>query len=701
MTRQTRPVHRLDVHVLGGFAVEVDGVPIPPASWPQRRAADLVKLLALEPGHRLPRDRVLDALWPHLAPEAAAAALHKAAHYARRALGERDAVVVAGGVVALAPGAEVRTDWERFEADPAAPYDGELLPDDRYEEWTAAPRERLRTLHRERLREQGRWEELARVDPADEEAARALMRAAAAVGDRTGAVRRFRALQAELADLGVQPSAATRRLFVEVSRGPAVQAPLGTLEPLARRAPELALAVDALEAAERDRGGLLLVTGEAGSGKTALAEAILAQAAQRRWHTLRGSTGDLAPGRLGVVREAAAPLIAERPDLIANLAPGQAAELGAGAPGAPALAELLACAATERGCAVLLDELHVADEGTIDLLVPLARAAASRCLLVIACWQPSQARAQLQRTAAALVARRLATPITLEPLEAVVAGPTRYATTSDGARIAYQVHGDGPLDVVFVPGWVSNVEHYWEMPSARRLFGRLAQRARLILWDKRGTGLSDPVASPPTLEERMLDMSAVMAAAGSERAVLFGVSEGGPMSLRFAAERPAAVTGLVLLATAPRFYAADDFPAGWAPAIADRYAAEMYEHWGTGALLEVFARDVAHDPLSRELFARYQRAGASPAMGRAMVEAMRDIDVRPLLGAIRAPTLVLHRTKDRMIPVEGARLIAREVPGALLVELTGRNHFPFLGDVDPVLDEIEPFLERLEAGAGR
>lgn len=701
MTRQTRAVHRLDVHVLGGFAVAVDGVAVPPASWPQRRAADLVKLLALEPGHRLPRDRVLDALWPHLAPEAAAAALHKAAHYARRALGERDAVVVAGGVVALAPGAEVRTDWERFEADPAAPYDGELLPDDRYEEWTTAPRERLRALHRERLREQGRWEELARIDPADEEAARALMRAAAAIGDRTGAVRRFRALQSELAALGVQPSAATRRLFAEVSRGPAVQAPLGALEPLARRAPELALAVDALEAAERGRGGMLLLTGEAGSGKTALAEAILAQAAQRRWHTLRGSTGDLAPGRLGVVREAAAPLISERPDLMANLTPAQAAELGAGAPGAPALAELLACAATERGCAVLLDELHVADEGTVDLLAALARAAASRRMLVLACWQPSQARAQLQRTGAALVARRLATPVALEPLEAVVAGPTRYATTSDGARIAYQVHGDGPLDVVFVPGWVSNVEHYWEMPSARRLFGRLAQRARLIVWDKRGTGLSDPVASPPTLEERMLDVSAVMAAAGSERAVLFGVSEGGPMSLRFAAERPDAVAGLVLLATAPRFYAADDYPAGWVPAIADRYAAEMFEHWGTGALLEVFARDLAHDPLSRELFARYQRAGASPAMGRAMVEAMRDIDVRPLLGAIRAPTLVLHRTGDRMIPVEGGRLIAREVPDALLVELPGRNHFPFLGDVEPVLDEIEPFLERLEAGAGR
>jgi class 3 adenylate cyclase/pimeloyl-ACP methyl ester carboxylesterase len=252
--------------------------------------------------------------------------------------------------------------------------------------------------------------------------------------------------------------------------------------------------------------------------------------------------------------------------------------------------------------------------------------------------------------------------------------------------------GDGPLDLVLVPGFVSNVEHYWDMPVVPQLFERLASFTRLILWDKRGTGLSDPVSDVPTLEERMDDLRAVMDAAGSERAALYGISEGGPMSILFAATYPERVTALVLYGTTPRFSQADDFPPGWAPGQVDSWLEEIERDWGDGALLEEFAPSHVGNDAMRELWGRYQRAGASPAMGRAVLQALAAIDVRPLLDSVHVPTLVLHRTGDRIASVEGARMIAGQIPGARLVEFDEPDHLPMLGDAEALIDEIEEFL---------
>ena len=213
------------MRLLGRFEVRVDSRPVLDSAWPQKRAADLVKLLALAHGHRLTRDQVVEMLWPRLAADAGVANLHKAASYARRALGERDAIVVHGGVVALAPGAEVITDVERFERGDDTAYGGELLPDDAYEQWTQGPRARLRERRLAVLRSRGRWEEVLQEDSADEEAHRALMRRRVERGDRPAAARQFRLLREELARLGAEPSEETRALERELMRGPAIRAP--------------------------------------------------------------------------------------------------------------------------------------------------------------------------------------------------------------------------------------------------------------------------------------------------------------------------------------------------------------------------------------------------------------------------------------------------------------------------------------------
>jgi class 3 adenylate cyclase len=268
---------------------------------------------------------------------------------------------------------------------------------------------------------------------------------------------------------------------------------------------------------------------------------------------------------------------------------------------------------------------------------------------------------------------------------------TRYAKSGDG-HIAYQVVGEGPFDLVLVPGFVSNVEHYWEMPGVPEIMERLAGFSRLILWDKRGTGLSDPVSQVPTLEERMDDLRAVMDAAGSERAALYGISEGGPMAILFAATYPERVRSLVLYGTTPRFSQGDDFPHGWSPERVEGMLDEIERDWGEGALLEDFAPSYAQDEQMREVWGRYERAGASPSMGRAVLEALAEIDVRPLLDSVHVPTLVLHRTGDRIAAVEGARLIAETIPGARIVEFEEPDHLPMVGDVDALLDEIGEFL---------
>jgi pimeloyl-ACP methyl ester carboxylesterase/class 3 adenylate cyclase len=268
---------------------------------------------------------------------------------------------------------------------------------------------------------------------------------------------------------------------------------------------------------------------------------------------------------------------------------------------------------------------------------------------------------------------------------------TRYAL-SDDAHIAYQVFGEGDLDLVFVPGFVSNIEHYWEMPQVPDVLERLGSFARVVMFDKRGTGLSDPVAGPPPLEQRMDDMQAVMDAAGVERAALFGISEGGPASVLFAATYPERTSALVLYGSTPRFRADSDISWGATDEQIEVVLAEVSSKWGEGALLEAFAPSAAGDPLMDQVWGRFQRAGASPAMARAVMAALFEIDVRDILPTIRVPTLILHRTGDLIAPVEGARLMADRIPDARLVEFDGDDHVPFTGDFEPVLDEMEQFL---------
>ena len=268
---------------------------------------------------------------------------------------------------------------------------------------------------------------------------------------------------------------------------------------------------------------------------------------------------------------------------------------------------------------------------------------------------------------------------------------TRYALSGD-AHIAYQVFGEGDVDVVFVPGFVSNIEHYWEMPVVPELLERLGSFARVVIFDKRGTGLSDPVSGPPPLEQRMDDMQAVMDAAGVERAALYGISEGGPASVLFAATYPERTSALVLYGSTPRFRTDSDISWGATDEEIDGLLAETSARWGEGALLRNFAPSAAADPGMDEVWGRFQRASASPAMARAVVAALFEIDVRDILPTIRVPTLILHRTGDLVAPVEGARLMAERIPDARLVEFEGTDHLPFSGDFHQLLDEMEEFL---------
>lgn len=265
----------------------------------------------------------------------------------------------------------------------------------------------------------------------------------------------------------------------------------------------------------------------------------------------------------------------------------------------------------------------------------------------------------------------------------------RYAKSGD-VHVAYQIAGDGPFDLVFVPGFVSHLETNWEALAAP-FFERLASFCRLILFDKRGTGMSDRVEAMPTLEERMDDVRAVMDAAGSEEAVLFGISEGGPMVLLFAATYPARTRALALYGSTPRFLRAPDFP--WAPPAhtLDALIGSLESAWGTGAGAELFAPSYATDEAFRAGWGRVQRLAASPGAMIRIMEMLKDIDVRHILPAISAPTLIVHRTGDLAIPVKAARYLAEWIPGARFVELPGDDHVPF-HDADQILDVVEEFL---------
>ena len=271
---------------------------------------------------------------------------------------------------------------------------------------------------------------------------------------------------------------------------------------------------------------------------------------------------------------------------------------------------------------------------------------------------------------------------------------TRYAQSGD-VSIAYQVLGDGPIDLVLVLGFATHLELQWELAPFQRFCERLASFSRLIVFDKRGTGLSDPVAGAPTLEERIDDVRAVMDAAGSERAALFGISEGGPMSALFAAIHPGRTSARVLHGAMARTTEAPDYP--WAaPADALREASAEFiaPFWGRDAegILTLFGPSIAEDPQAQDVISRLERNAASPAMVRRIFEMFLDIDVRDVLPTIRVPTLVLHRRQDRVVNWRAGRYLASQIPGARYVELEGIDHIPWIGDTDAVLGEIEEHL---------
>ncbi len=270
---------------------------------------------------------------------------------------------------------------------------------------------------------------------------------------------------------------------------------------------------------------------------------------------------------------------------------------------------------------------------------------------------------------------------------------TKYARSGD-CNIAYQVVGDGPLDLIFVMGWVSHLDHYWEEQSMARFLNRLAAFSRLILFDKRGTGLSDRVheSELPTLEQRMDDLRAVMDAVGSKRAALFGVSEGGPMAALFAATYPQRTRALIMYGSyAKRIWDAE-YP--WAPTPEERqkFFDAIKEGWGGVVDLATMAPSVANDESFCEWWAAYLRKGASPGAAMALAKMNTQIDIRNILPSIHVPSLILHRTGDSDSHVGGSRYMAQRIPRARFVELAGNDHIPWVGNQDAILDEVERFL---------
>src|SRR4051812_38143890 len=268
---------------------------------------------------------------------------------------------------------------------------------------------------------------------------------------------------------------------------------------------------------------------------------------------------------------------------------------------------------------------------------------------------------------------------------------TRYAK-SGRVSVAYQVVGEGPQDLILVPGFVSHVEVAWEEPRLAHFLGRLASFARLIVFDKRGSGMSDPVDRPPTVDQRMDDIRAVMDATGSESGTLFGISEGGTLSLLFAHEHPVRAKALILYGSWARRLAGPDYPYGPSADLLEETIRGMDRAWASGAWWDGGRPSPTDDARHREWWARYLRMAASPAMAQNVIRMNMRMDIRDLLPLIEPPTLILHRAGDTWIDVGHARYLAEHLPSARYVELPGSDHRPWLGDVDAIVDEVEVFV---------
>jgi class 3 adenylate cyclase/alpha-beta hydrolase superfamily lysophospholipase len=279
---------------------------------------------------------------------------------------------------------------------------------------------------------------------------------------------------------------------------------------------------------------------------------------------------------------------------------------------------------------------------------------------------------------------------------------TQYAKTSDGTHIAYQVVGNGPIDLVYVPSWVSHIEWAWEDPNYAHFLTRLGSFSRLIWFDKRGTGLSDRASRLPILDEQMDDVTAVMDAVGSKRAALFGHGDGGTLCAVLAASHPERVSALIVAACSPRFVRADDYPWGVTPELMVFLEGVIEEAWGRFAETEyvsILAPSAVDDSLFLAWFDTLTRLGASPS---AAIELMRIYalgDIRAVLPTISVPTLVLQRSEDPLIEPAHGQYFAEHVPGATYVEIPGRDYLINVGDVDRMADEIQHFLTGVRGGS--
>jgi pimeloyl-ACP methyl ester carboxylesterase len=264
---------------------------------------------------------------------------------------------------------------------------------------------------------------------------------------------------------------------------------------------------------------------------------------------------------------------------------------------------------------------------------------------------------------------------------------TQYARSGD-VHVAYQAFGDGPINLVLVPGFVSNVENYWDQPDLARFLTRLASYARVVTFDKRGTGGSDRVSELPGLDVRMDDLRAVMDAAGIEQAALLGISEGAPLSILFAATYPHRCRALVLYGSFSRFsywFATDEALAA--------FFGYVETAWGTGGSIQKFAPSRANDAAFQRWWGRNERLGASPAAVTALMRMNSQIEIGGVLPAVRVPTLVIHRTGDQVVNVAGGRDVAAKIPGARLAEFPGSDHLFYVGEnADDISDAIEEFL---------
>jgi len=274
---------------------------------------------------------------------------------------------------------------------------------------------------------------------------------------------------------------------------------------------------------------------------------------------------------------------------------------------------------------------------------------------------------------------------------APVVPETRYARAGD-VHIAYQVVGNGPVDLVYVPPQLQQVEHLWAEPRIAAFFERLARFSRLILLDRRGTGLSDPISSTTTLEDQMEDVTAVLDAVGSERAALFAQSDGAAMAMLYAATHPDRTRALVLYAGMARVTGAPGYEWPGTRAEREQRISEIFAHWGEGARFDLIAPSAADDVSLKRWFAQLERLSASPGALRLLFDISGETDVRSVLPSITAPTLVLHRRDDQVIDVRHSQYLAEHIPGARYVELEGRDNLLVVGDSERVLAEVERFL---------